>query len=64
MADKRLPPGHAPWVGANGFRIGALTGAAAGIGMAFFTGVGGFWFVVPSAAVGGLVGYKTANRWP
>ena len=55
----RLLPGRQPWDPANGLRIGVLTGALVGAGLAALTGFSSVWVVSVTGAAGGAIGFWT-----
>jgi len=56
------PPGTQPWDTATAVRVGAVTGAVLGGLLLLVTGIGFFWIVFVTAAVGGAIGFWTEKR--
>lgn len=56
------PPGHQPYDGLNGLRIGALAGGLLAVIPTAMLGFGFGWLIVVGAVVGSAVGYVWERR--
>ena len=55
---QRLPPGHQPYDGLNGLRVGTMARALLGAAAAAILGSAMLLLIVAGGAVGGAAGYR------